>query len=144
MIGMLSYLVHGYVESNLLTPDFILVLFIVSVLAGVWALATLVFYVKARHSGYFIALVDLCIFGALIGGVVALRGITSQDCGDITAFSRSYEGLSLVTFAYRLDQACALLKASFALGIIEIILFFNTVFLALWPPEKQWGRLKEW
>jgi hypothetical protein len=41
VVGMLSWFVHGYVQSNQLTPNFILVLFIVSVLALAWVRCSL-------------------------------------------------------------------------------------------------------
>ena len=124
LIGMLSWFVHGFVQDNALTPDFVLVLFIVSVLAGVWALATLLFYFTARRSGYFLALVDLGIFAALIAGVVELRGIAGQSCSNIS--STGYFGLRLAPFIYQLNKSCGVLKASFAFGIMNIIFFFFT------------------
>lgn len=127
IIGMLSYMVNQYVTRAILTPDYVLVLFIVSVLAGVWALATLIFYFNARKSGYFLALMDLGIFAALIGGVVTLRGIATANCsaGQNQTFSgQSQLGPFLGPNGAGWPKACNLLKASFALGIICIILFF--------------------
>lgn len=123
---MLSYFIHGFVASNLLTPDFILVLFIVVVLAGVWALATLVFYYSAKQSGFFLAFMDLCIFAALIAGVVVLRGIAGANCKDPQAFNEGYFGQQLAPFIFSPSKSCNLLKASFAFGIMNIIFFFNT------------------
>src|SRR3978361_1291020 len=80
IIGMLSYFVHGYTVNNQLTPTFILVLFIVSVLAAFWALATIVAYGMTKRNGRFVAFVDLLFFGALIAGVYELRGVTKTDC----------------------------------------------------------------
>ena len=123
LIGMLSYLVHGYVTQNLLTPNYILVLFIVSVLAGVWALATLTFYRSARRSGHFLALVDLGIFAGLIAGVVILRGIAGSDCSAPTSFSGYYQ---LGPFINDWGKTCQILKASFGFAILNILLFFNS------------------
>ena len=124
LIGMLSWFVHGFVKDNALTPNFILVLFIASVLAGVWALATLLFYYSARRSGYFLALVDLGIFAALIAGVVELRGIASASCNNFS--STGYFGLRLAPFIYQLTKSCNVLKACFAFGIMNVIFFFFT------------------
>lgn len=121
---MLSYFVHGFVQANYLTPNFVLVLFIVSVLAGVWALATLFFYAIAKHNGYLIAIVDLGIFAALIAGVYFLGDIGSADCSNFNV--RNPIALQLGVFNYELDKACSLLKASFALSIMEILFFFWT------------------
>ncbi|KAI9725866.1 MAG: hypothetical protein M1828_002495 [Chrysothrix sp. TS-e1954] len=124
LIGMLSWFVHGFVQDNALTPNFILVLFIVSVLAGVWALATLLFYYSAKRSGYFLAFVDLGIFAALIAGVVELRGIAGASCSNFS--STGYFGLRLAPFIYQLNKSCSVLKACFAFGIMNIIFFFFT------------------
>ena len=68
-IGMLAYFVNGYVNANQLTPNYILVLFIVATLAGAWALATLFRMDSVRRNAPFVAFVDLCFNGALIAGV---------------------------------------------------------------------------
>ena len=70
------------VASNQLTPDAVLVLFILSVLAGAWVVATLVGYASARHSGLFVALVDLAFVTAFIAGVYDLRDVTHWDCAN--------------------------------------------------------------
>lgn len=67
MVGMLSYIIRGFQQANMLTPDFVLVIFIVTVLAAVWTLATLLFFASAKRSGWFLPLVDLAFFGAFIG-----------------------------------------------------------------------------
>lgn len=122
IIGMLSYFVHGFVQANYLTPIFVLLPFIVSVLAGVWALATLFFYASAKHNGYLLAFVDIAIFAALIAGVYELRQIGNANCSNFNP--RNPIALQLGAFNYELDKACNLLKASFALSIMEIIFFF--------------------
>jgi len=137
IVGMLSWFVHGYTTgpNPSLTPTFILVLFIVSVLALVWAIATVVTYLRARHSALFVALVDLAFVGAFIAGVVLLRGISNANCvnwhsgslyADLGPFSAGYNDGSGTNFGVNVDKSCAMLKASFALGIIECVAFFVT------------------
>jgi len=140
IIGMLSYFVDGFVKSNLLTPTYILLLFITSVLAGVWILGTIFLYTRARHAGGFVALVDLAFVATLIAAVYELRGITDADC---TNFARDTGfWMSLGPYGYvganvgnplslRINRTCAMLKASFALGIMLTIFFFITFLLAL-------------
>lgn len=134
IVGMLAYFVHGYVQSNQLTPNFILVLFIVSVLALAWALATLVNYLRARHDALFVAAIDLGFVGALIAGVVLLRGISNTSC---TNFTDGPLYVNLGPFGYygrqsnsgwsfSINKTCAMLKASWALAIIAILAFFVT------------------
>ncbi|QDS68785.1 hypothetical protein FKW77_005782 [Venturia effusa] len=142
VVGMLSWFVDGFNKNNQLTPIFILVLFIVSVLALAWAFFTLILYHRARTSGRFIAFVDLLFVGALIAGVYELRGITSSSC---TSFTRGrndiYFNLGPFGFlgvqtnnglAANVNKSCAMLKASFALAIMNIVFFFITFFIALW------------
>ena len=134
VVGMLSWFVHGYVESNQLTPNFILVLFIVSVLALAWAFATLFNYLRARHDAFFVALIDLGFVGALIGGIVTMRGIANEDCSNFSAGSLYinlgpfgyYGRQSNSPWAANINKTCAMLKASWALAIILTLTFFVT------------------
>jgi hypothetical protein len=148
IVGMLSWFVHGYVESNQLTPNFILVLFIVSVLALAWCFATLFNYLRARHDAFFVALIDLGFVGALIGGIVTLRGISNANC---SSFSSGSLYVDLGPFGYygrqsnspwsvNVNKTCAMLKASWALAIIATLTFFVTfVSLKPWkePPAQN-------
>ncbi|KAI9702317.1 MAG: hypothetical protein M1836_000796 [Candelina mexicana] len=84
-LGMLAYFVHGFVSTNTLTPDSILVLFITSVLAAVWCIVTLFAYHRTRHSAFFVSLIDLAFVGTFIGAVYALRGIAKADCSNFTS-----------------------------------------------------------
>lgn len=126
IVGMLAWFVHGYVESNALTPTYILVLFIVSVLALAWAFFTLISYFRARHDALFVAFVDLCFVGALIAGVVVMRFIAGADCSNFSA-NINIDGVrGNSNWTFHLNKGCAMLKASFAFGIINIINFFVT------------------
>lgn len=126
IVGMLAWFVNGFVESNALTPTYILVLFIVATLALAWAFFTTISYLRARHDALFVALVDLAFVGALIAGVVELRFIAGADCSDLTA-SINIDGIrGNSNWAFHINKGCAMLKASFAFGIINIISFFVT------------------
>lgn len=133
-MGMTAWFVSGYVSNNELTPNFVLVLFITSVLALVWALATLFNYLRARHDALFVALVDLGFMGALIAAVVELRFIANANCGNYIA-DPSFYGLGAFGYqswlsgngwASNPNKTCSVLKASFAFGIMDIIAFFIT------------------
>ena len=138
-LGMLAYFVNAYTKLNSLTPDSILVLFIVVVLATAWAVATLVLYAQARHSAHFVAFVDLLFVGALIGGVVELRGIASANCTHFTSNSFFFDlGVLAVSgngWSVNVRKNCAMLKASFAFGIMNII-FFATTFVRHAPGNR--------
>ena len=135
IVGMLAYFVHGYVQSNQLTPNFILVLFIVSVLALAWAVFTLISYLRARHDAFFVALVDLGFVAALIAGVVLMRGISNANCTHFASNGGIYVNLGIFgtysnqsggDYSLNVNKTCAMLKASWALAIIAILAFFVT------------------
>ncbi|KAK6429211.1 hypothetical protein LTR95_014641 [Oleoguttula sp. CCFEE 5521] len=138
IVGMLAYFVHIYVKNAALTPNYILVLFIVAVLALAWAVATLLNYFRARHDAFFVAAMDLAFVGALIAGVVVLRGIANANCVNFSSGSFS---TSLGSFrasigngqsaSLAVNKTCVMLKASWALAIIAILAFFVTFLLAL-------------
>jgi hypothetical protein len=122
-LGMLAWFVDFYNTRNLLTPRSILILFIVSVLGAAWALGTLFLYARARHSAKFVAFIDLLFVGAFIGAVYELRGIGNADCSNwVTNGSYSTDlGLFTVSgdrYSLNIDKQCAMLKASWAFGIM--------------------------
>jgi hypothetical protein len=123
----------------MLTPRSILVLFIVSVLACAWAVATLVRLGSTRRSALFVAFIDLCFVGAFIAADYELRGIGDADCA---SFSGSGIYISLGPFGYigqangdhwavDINKNCAMLKASWVFGIMNTIFFFFTSILAV-------------
>lgn len=140
IVGMLAWFVDGFQDANQLTPVFVLVLFIVATLALAWAAGTLFLYFRARSSGFFVAFVDLLFVGAFIAAVYELRAITDANCGHFASNNPIY--LNLGPFGYvgdrtgnkhasNLHKNCAMLKASFALAIMNIIFFFFTT--VSWP-----------
>ncbi len=135
-MGMLAWFVNGFVNQNQLTPNYILIPFIVSVLALAWAIATLFSYHRSSTNAQFVALIDLTFVGALIAGVYELRFIASADCTNITLgdpwvisagnlITLSGQGIDI-----RTDKPCGMLKACFAFGIMDCIFFFITAVLA--------------
>lgn len=122
IMGMLAWFVHQYVHANLLTPGYILVLFIVSVIALAWAFFTTIDYLRARHDALFVAWFDLGLVGAFIAGVYYLRGPGGANCTNVNAGTTNNGAY----FSIDTNKTCAMLKASFALGIIDIIAFFIT------------------
>jgi hypothetical protein len=122
-LGMLAFFVDYYNTRGLLTPRSILILFIVSVLGAAWAMGTLFLYARAKHSAKFVAFIDLCFVGAFIGAVYELRGIADADCSGWTTNGSYSTDLGLVTisgdrYQYNVDKQCAMLKASWAFGIM--------------------------
>ncbi|KAK0516202.1 hypothetical protein JMJ35_000805 [Cladonia borealis] len=136
-LGMLAYFVHEFTKANQLTPGYILTLFIVSVLGAVWAIVTLFRRKSTRESAIFVSFIDLCFVGAFIAGVYELRSISKASCTSFSGngvFSVSLgpngvsgsSGLHINT-----NKTCAMLKASFAFGIMNCIFFFITSLILL-------------
>jgi len=141
-LGMLSYFVNLHTKANQLTPASILVLFIVSVLAAFWALATLLAYGLTKWNARFCAIVDLLFVGAFIAGVYYLRGVTHWDCTSGSYPAGSSLTLGPVAFGGSItvpsvNKTCAMLKASFAFGIMNIIFFFITFLILLWIAREH-------
>ncbi len=120
---MLAWFVDWYNTRNLLTPRSILILFIVATIALAWAMGTLFLYARARHSAAFVAFVDLLFVGAFIGAVYELRGIAGANCSRFESNGTYNANLGLFTisgdtYSFNIDKQCAMLKASFAFGIM--------------------------
>ncbi|KAI2622354.1 hypothetical protein GGR54DRAFT_638692 [Hypoxylon sp. NC1633] len=135
-MGMLAYFVNGYVNLNQLTPNYILVLFIVSVIALAWSIYTLFSYHRSSANATFVAVFDLLFVGAFIGAVYALRFIANADCtriqrGDAWDLSFGpFGSASVTTWDADVDKTCAMLKACFAFAIMNCVFFFVTSILA--------------
>ncbi|MCJ1276734.1 hypothetical protein MMC21_004541 [Puttea exsequens] len=148
-LGMLAFFVHQYTIRNQLTPGSILTLFIVSVLACAWAIATWFRLSSTKRSALFVSFIDLCFVGAFIAGVYELRGIAKANCTTLKDNGPAYvsvgtngvsgsNGLDLNTNKY-----CAMQKASFAFGIMNCIFFFITAFLLLFMRNREEVVVKE-
>jgi hypothetical protein len=139
-------LIHVYIRNNALTPTYILVLFIVAVLGTGWAIYTLFSYHRSHTNARFVAFVDLCFIGSLIGAVYQLRFIEHQPCGSATpdAFWNISFPTATGTDSLSPQKTCGLLKGSFALGIMNCLLFPITAILAyLIGGKKKNKREKE-
>ncbi|KAL0468075.1 hypothetical protein QR685DRAFT_574181 [Neurospora intermedia] len=135
-MGMLAYFVDGYVKANQLTPTYILILFIVSVLALAWCIATLFSYHRSSTNAQFVSFVDLAFVGAFIAAVFYLRWIGNVNCTSVDRGNPYFVDLGAVgsanfnTFRININKTCAMLKACFAFGIMNCIFFFITSLLA--------------
>ncbi|KAF7556477.1 hypothetical protein G7046_g6303 [Stylonectria norvegica] len=133
-MGMLAWFVNGFVKENALTPNSILVLFIVSVLALAWAIFTLFSYHRSSTNALFVGLIDLAFVGALIAAVWYLRGIGHANCTNVTRDNWTADlGSVTVTgpgYNWSTNKPCAMLKAAWAFGIMNIVFFFITSIVA--------------
>jgi len=151
-VGMLSWFVHIFTKANHLTPTSILVLFIVSIIGLFWALATLLAYGATKYNAQFVAVVDLLLVGAFIAGVYYLRYIAKANCSHWTNGSTdsgyvnlgwgSVSGSIKSPFGIKVDGQCAMLKASFAFGIMNCIFFFVTFLILLWVARHHYDHYR--
>lgn len=135
-----AYFIDAYQKTNQITPVYVLVLFIVSVIAIFWCLDTLIRLKTTKRSAIFVVFVDLLFFGAFIASAYELRFIATADCknwgGGSDAVYKSLGPFGLHgeqtgnPLANKLNKSCAMLKASFAMGIMETIFFMWTAILA--------------
>lgn len=136
---------NGYLKANILTPAYILILFITSVLAVFWAIDTLIRFSTTKRSAMFVSFVDMLFFGAFIAGVYQLRFIANADCAH---WSGDGVWVSLGPFGefgeqtnnpleLHVNKTCAMLKTCFAMGIMETVFFIWTAFLALFLHSRE-------
>jgi hypothetical protein len=121
-VGMVAWFVDWYNDLNALTVRYILILFVVSVVALAWTVGTLFLYARAKHSGSFVAFIDLLFAGAFIGAVCDLRHITQTNCTNLDPdqLYMILDGYTILGpgFHVNVKKPCAMLKASFAFGIM--------------------------
>ncbi|UZP44841.1 hypothetical protein NXS19_012653 [Fusarium pseudograminearum] len=143
-MGMLAWFVDGFVKQNALTPDSILILFIVSVLALAWAIFTLFSYHRSSTNAHFVAFVDALFFGAFIAAVYYLRYVQNTDCVSIRRsddWDVSAGNVRVIGPSYDLvnNKPCSMLKACWAFGHHEHHLLCHHLsrrFLARWTYER--------
>lgn len=129
-----SYLYTQYSKAN---TQSLRTLFIVSVLGAIWAIVTLFRRKSTRDSAIFVSFIDLCFVGAFIAGVYELRSISKASCtnfsGDgVFSVSLGPNGVSGTSGLHlHTNKTCAMLKASFAFGIMNCIFFFVSSLILL-------------
>lgn len=83
----------------------------------------------------FVSIIDLGFVGAFIGAVYVLRFIGDADCTKSSSASWAVSfagvGVSGPGVSVKTDKTCAMLKASWAFGIMNCIFFAITAILAL-------------
>jgi len=130
--GILAWFVDAYQPAT--PPDRILFLFIVALLATVWALFTLIIYRRLHWTPLYIAVIDLCFFGVFIAGLVLLApSVKNTDCVNWRGEGITYNGNGSGSFSagrVTADKQCMMLKSAWGLSILDTILFFLTAVLA--------------
>lgn len=139
--GILAALVNIYSSNGAAVPAGILCLFIVALLASIWAFCVVLTQARARNTAYWMTAGDIILLAALIAGVVLISKIISR-CNAPTqqvVYATSADGTKVYpttvagggsTDPVWHGQNCDLAKAAMGLGIANIILFFISAILA--------------
>ncbi|KAH0610650.1 uncharacterized protein H6S33_012177 [Morchella sextelata] len=140
--GILAALVNVYNSRGTVAPAGVLTLFIVALLASIWAFCVVLTQARARNTAYWMTAGDVILLAALIAGVVLISKITSSRCNapqQQVVYATSADGTKVypttVSSANNSDPVwsghnCDLAKAAMGLGIANIILFFISAILA--------------
>lgn len=138
--AILAALVSVYNRNNDVAPAAILCLFIVALLASVWAVCILITQLRARNTALWMAVGDIIIMAALIAGVILITNITTTRCVPYVAQTVAYTTTGekvWTTNNVAMDpmwgqtNRCDLAKAALGLGIANIILFFILAILSI-------------
>ncbi|KAH8152629.1 uncharacterized protein LAJ45_03470 [Morchella importuna] len=137
--GILAALVNIYSSNGAAAPAGVLCLFIVALLASIWAFCVLLTQARARNTAYWMAAGDIILLAALIAGVVLISRITSR-CKQQVAYATSGDGTKVYPTTTTVAAGssdpvwhghnCDLAKAAMGLGIANIVLFFISAILA--------------
>ncbi|KJZ79470.1 hypothetical protein HIM_00939 [Hirsutella minnesotensis 3608] len=136
LMGMLSWFVdnlEAFDEECVGGPDGVLVLFLASVCAVSWCLSTMVCYYRSSANACFVAFVDAIVFGTLIASVFMLRHVPHAHCHILAADH----------WSRLLSTMCVVLKASWALAILNIVLFFVTAVCAFNNDHHRLGSVRQ-
>jgi hypothetical protein len=143
---MLAWFVDSFQNENVLTPNYILILFVVSVLALAWTIFTVFSYHRSSANATFVAFVDLGFFGAFIAAVYFLRHVTRVDCARVTRdgdWRFFFGNLVAASISVEISKPCSMLKACFAFGIMNVIMFFSTSILAWMHGDRAYVEKRE-
>lgn len=136
-MGIMAWYVHVFVSANMLTPNYILILFIASVLGIAWCIFTLFSYHRSSTNAMFVAIIDLGFVGTFIAAVYSLRFIAGANCVNVNTSASwvtsagSLSSLGAFGVDISVSKPCATLKTAFAIGIMNCIFFFFTAIFAM-------------
>jgi len=144
MVGMLGYFMHPYVQNNQTAPTWLLLMFIISVIACAWCLLTLFQFHKSYIHSLFVLVVDIAFFACFIAGVVLMDFVKNWNCvsGSVPVGfqvgNNNYSGGNNLSLTVK--KSCTMLKVTWIFGIINIILFFVTAVFAWQLHHRSYDR----
>ncbi|TGZ76327.1 hypothetical protein EX30DRAFT_324836, partial [Ascodesmis nigricans] len=155
--ALMAAIIDWY-NNKVKTPGGVMALFIITLIASVWAFCILLAVLRARNTALWITFWDLVAMGALIAAVATTANIANYEC---TAAPTTSETVYITPEGQRISRQniailndeddeelwnhpdyCNLLKAAWGLAIANIIMFFVTAILAgvIWKQNKDLQR----
>lgn len=143
--ALMAAVVHWYNSNTIGTPGGILCLFIVTLLASVWAFCILIATLRAGNTSLSIAFTDIVAMAALIAAVATTAKIANYQCNAAAVTRTVYftsngqrvpvENLNDgdgddANDIWNYPDYCNLIKGAWALAIVNIIMFFITAILS--------------
>jgi len=135
--AVLAVVISHYSRNDTQTPGAIQFLFVVAILASVWAFCVLITFIRARNTALWMTFFDVVAMALLIAAVVVLSNIANVECVVVRLDQVSVNPDGTWWDARRLQidgtytylQHCAEVKAAWGLAIANIIFFFITAIL---------------
>ncbi|KAI5803815.1 hypothetical protein EDC01DRAFT_644937 [Geopyxis carbonaria] len=141
--ALMAAVVSWYNSNTIKTPGGVMCLFIVTLLASVWAFCIWIAVMRARNTALWIAFLDIIAMGALIAGVATTSNIANYECNGTSintrlVYTSTGQPIDINQDIYesRNDfwsnpNNCNLIKGAWGLAITNIITFFITAILAV-------------
>ncbi|KAF8453455.1 hypothetical protein BGX38DRAFT_1177074 [Terfezia claveryi] len=136
--AILAAVIANYNDINAKTPGAILFLFVVAILASVWAFCVLVTFLRAHNTALWMTFFDVVAMALLIAAVVVVmnnfHNVGCIDDGEVVITPQYYptaadEDWWNAQIPSRYRDHCGKVKAAWGLAIANIIFFFITAFL---------------
>lgn len=144
MVGMLGYFIDPYVQNKTTAPDWLMLMFIISVIGAAWCILTLFQFHRSYIHSLFVLVIDIAFFACFIAGVVLMDFVKDYDCVDasvpvgVQIGDNNYSAGDRWSFSAK--KNCIMLKVSWVFGIINIILFFVTAVFAWQLHRRSYDR----
>ncbi|RPB18816.1 hypothetical protein L211DRAFT_843263 [Terfezia boudieri ATCC MYA-4762] len=137
--AVLAAVIEHYNRNNAKTPGAILFLFVVAILASVWAFCVLVTFLRAHNTALWMTFFDVVAMALLIAAVVVVMTnfvnvacideVTTPEYQSSRYYTAADEDWWNRQFPSTYRDHCGKVKAAWGLAIANIIFFFITAFL---------------
>ncbi|KAF8245187.1 hypothetical protein K440DRAFT_587289 [Wilcoxina mikolae CBS 423.85] len=145
--ALMAAVISWYNGNTINTPGGVMCLFIVTLLASVWAFCILIAVMRANNTALWIVFWDIVAMGALIAGVATTSTIANYECAATSqnvaqTVYYTADGQRVATRPNTIindsnndfwdnPDNCNIIKAAWGLAIANIIMFFITAILTV-------------